>query len=65
MDGNMMGNLMGKAASSFMIDCILARFVYLSLYKMHQLAIMGYIRVGLITVANFLTQRTRPTTKCH
>ena len=63
--GNMMGNLMGKAAGSFIIEGILARLVYLSLYKMHQLAIMGVIRVGLITVANFLTQKTRPRMKFH
>ena len=63
--GNMMGNLMGKAAGSFMVEGILARFVYLSLYKMHQLAIMGLIRVGLITVANILTQKTRPRMKFH
>lgn len=63
--GNMMGNLMGKAAGSFMVEGILARFVYLSLYKMHQLAIMGLIRVGLITIANILTQKTRPRMKFH
>ncbi len=63
--GNMMGNLMGKAAGSFMVEGILARFVYLSLYKMHQLAIMGLIRVGLITLANILTQKTRPRMKFH
>jgi NADH dehydrogenase len=63
--GNMMGNLMGKAAGSFMVEGFLARLVYLSLYKMHQLAIMGFIRVGLITVANLLTQKTRPRMKLH
>ena len=63
--GNMMGNLMGKSAGSVMIEGILARLVYLSLYKMHQLAIMGLIRVGLITVANLLTQKTRPRMKFH
>lgn len=63
--GNIMGNLMGKAAGSFMVEGFLARLVYLSLYKMHQLAIMGFIRVGLITVANLLTQKTRPRMKLH
>ena len=63
--GNMMGNVMGKAAGSFMIEGILARLVYLSLYKMHQLAIMGLIRVGLITVANILTQKARSRMKFH
>ena len=43
----MADNMMGKAAGSFITERILARFVYLSLYKMHQLAIMGNIRVGV------------------
>lgn len=63
--GNMMGNLFGKKAGSVMIEGLLARFVYWSLYKMHQLAIMGFVRVGLITVANFLTQKTKPRMKLH
>ncbi len=63
--GNMMGNLMGKAKGSFMIEGLLARLMYLSLYKMHQLAIMGLIRVGLISIANLLTQKTRPRMKFH
>ncbi len=63
--GNMMGNLLGKKAGSVMIEGLLARFVYWSLYKMHQLAIMGIVRVGLITVANFLTQKTKPRMKLH
>jgi len=63
--GNMMGNLLGKKAGSMMIEGLLARFVYWSLYKMHQLAIMGFVRVGLITMANFLTQKTKPRMKLH
>lgn len=63
--GNMMGNLLGKKAGSVMIEGLLARLVYWSLYKMHQLAIMGLVRVGLITVANFLTQKTKPRMKLH
>lgn len=63
--GNMMGNLLGKKAGSIMIEGLLARFVYWSLYKMHQLAIMGVVRVTLVTIANFLTQKTRPRMKFH
>ena len=63
--GNMMGNLLGKKAGSMMIEGLLARFVYMSLYKMHQLVIQGTIRVGLTTIANILTQKTKPRMKLH
>ena len=63
--GNMMGNLLGKKAGSVMIEGLLARFVYMSLYKMHQVVIQGIIRVTLITIANILTQRTKPRMKLH
>ena len=63
--GNMMGNLLGKKAGSVMIEGVLARFVYWSLYKMHQLVIQGVIRVTLTTIANFLTQKTKPRMKLH
>lgn len=63
--GNMMGNLLGKKAGSLLIEGIIARFVYMSLYKMHQVAIQGFIRVGLTTIANILTQKTKPRMKLH
>jgi len=63
--GNMMGNLLGKKAGSVMIEGVLARFVYWSLYKMHQVVIQGVIRVTLTTMANFLTQKTKPRMKLH
>jgi NADH:quinone reductase (non-electrogenic) len=63
--GNMMGNLLGKKAGSVMIEGLIARFVYMSLYKMHQIVIQGIIRVTLITIANILTQRTKPRMKLH
>lgn len=63
--GNMMGNLLGKKAGSMMIEGLLARFVYLSLYKMHQLEIQGVIRVALTTIANILTQKIKPRMKLH
>ena len=63
--GNMMGNLLGKKAGSMMIEGLLARFVYMSLYKMHQVVIQGFIRVGLTTIANILTQKTKPRMKLH
>lgn len=63
--GNMMGNLLGKSAGSVMIEGLLARLVYLSLYKMHQLVVLGFVRVVLTTIANMLTQKTKPRMKLH
>ncbi len=43
--GNLMGSLVG---GSLMIDGLIARMMYKSLYKMHELAIHGYRKVALI-----------------
>jgi len=59
--GNLMGNLMG----SVMIEGFIARLVYLSLYKMHQLALFGGARVSLLMLANFFRRRLRPEIKLH
>lgn len=63
--GNMMGNLLGKKAGSVMIEGLIARFVYISLYKMHQVNIQGFLRVMLLSIADFLTQKSRPRMKLH
>lgn len=63
--GNLMGNIAGKFSSNVFIEGLIARFVYWSLYKMHLLAIHGFIRMSLNTAANFLTQKTKPRTKLH
>ncbi|QSA98323.1 NAD(P)/FAD-dependent oxidoreductase [Methylococcus sp. EFPC2] len=59
--GNLMGNLLG----SVMIEGVLARLVYLSLYKMHQLALFGPFRVSLLAVSSFFRSRLRPKIKLH
>lgn len=59
--GNLMGNLMGTV----MIEGAIARLVYLSLYKMHQTALFGPFRVGLLMLSNFFRSRLRPKIKLH
>lgn len=63
--GNLMGNLANKFSGNVMIEGIIARFMYISLYKMHQIALHGYLRVGLTTLANFLTRKNKPRMKLH
>ena len=60
--GNMMGGLVG---GSLMIEGLFARVMYLSLYKMHELALHGFAKVALNTLARLITRRTEPHVKLH
>jgi NADH:ubiquinone reductase (H+-translocating) len=59
--GNLMGNLMGTV----MIEGFIARLVYLSLYKMHQMALFGPFRMVLIMLSSFFRNRIHPKIKLH
>ena len=60
-----MGNLLGRKPTNIPVEGRLARWAYLSLYKMHQIAIQGVVRTVLITIANFLTRTSKPRLKLH
>ena len=60
--GNMMGGLIG---GSLMIEGLFARMMYLSLYKMHELALHGSAKVVLDTLARLIVRRTEPHVKLH
>jgi NADH dehydrogenase len=60
--GNMMGGLIGK---SLMIEGYFAKLMYLSLYKLHELAIHGTIKTTLFTLSRMITKQTNPTVKLH
>jgi NADH:ubiquinone reductase (H+-translocating) len=60
--GNMMGGLIG---GSLMIEGLFARMMYLSLYKMHELALHGAAKVALDTLARLIVRRTEPHVKLH
>lgn len=59
--GNLMGNLMGTVT----IGGFIARVVYLSLYKMHQVAIHGYYRTALLTLSNLFRRTAYVKIKMH
>jgi len=63
--GNLMGNLARLWTTNVFVEGYFARLVYKSLYKMHQLALHGIIRVTATTLANLLTRRTKPRMKLH
>jgi len=60
--GSMMGGLIGN---NLMIEGAFAKLMYLSLYKMHELALHGWIKVSLDTLARLITRRTEPHVKLH
>jgi len=60
--GSLMGNLM---KGSMFIEGKIARFMYLSLYRMHQLAIHGYIKGPFIILLSRISKIIRPKIKLH
>ena len=60
--GNLMGFVAGKG---MLIEGWFARMMYRSLYKMHQRALHGWLKVFFDTVARALTRRTEPHVKLH
>ena len=60
--GNLMGALVG---GNLWIEGLFARAMYLSLYKLHELAVHGWWRTSLGTASRLLTRRTEPRVKLH
>jgi NADH dehydrogenase len=60
--GSLMGFVTGKG---MLIEGYVARLMYRSLYKMHETALHGPLKVGLDTVSRLLTRRTEPHVKLH
>ena len=64
--GNMMGGPIDRwIGGSLMVEGFMARVMYLSLYKMHEVALHGFAKVGLDTLARLITRRTEPHVKLH
>ncbi|HVZ03285.1 NAD(P)/FAD-dependent oxidoreductase [Hyphomicrobium sp.] len=60
--GSLMGFVSGK---SLRVEGWFAKIMYRSLYKMHEMALYGPIKVALDTLSRLLTRRTEPQVKLH
>ena len=60
--GNLMGPLIG---STLFIEGILARMLYISLYRMHLVALHGLVRTVADTLGHWLQRKTSPRVKLH
>jgi NADH dehydrogenase len=60
------GNLMGSLVrGNLWVEGYFARIMYVSLYKLHELALHGVWKVALDTLARMITRRTEPRVKLH
>ncbi len=60
--GSLMGNLVG---GSMQVEGRIARFMYISLYRMHLSAVHGWFRAALMTVVGHIARVVRPRVKLH
>jgi NADH:ubiquinone reductase (H+-translocating) len=60
--GSLMGGLIG---GNMLIEGLFARFMYMSLYRLHVAALHGYARMVLDTFAHWLRRSTAPRVKLH
>jgi NADH dehydrogenase len=59
------GSLMGSIPGTIFVTGYIARLVYLSLYKMHQIALYGWLRTMLLTFSKLLRRSVDPEVKLH
>jgi NADH dehydrogenase len=60
--GSLMGALLG---GTLFVEGLFARFMYVSLYRMHLYALHGLAKVAFDTLARMITRRTEPRVKLH
>ncbi len=60
--GNLMGGLVG---GNLWVEGLFARTMYLSLYKMHEVALHGWWKTALGSASRWLTRSTEPRVKLH
>ena len=61
--GSLMGNLF--LASSWFVEGLFARSMYVSLHLLHHQAVLGTLRTGVLALARFLVKRATPLVKLH
>ncbi|WP_277963773.1 NAD(P)/FAD-dependent oxidoreductase [Pseudomonas sp. RIT-To-2] len=59
------GNLMGNLTGSVMLEGWLARMFYVSLYRMHQMALYGTFKTMMLMLGSRIGRGTEPRLKLH
>ena len=64
-DEHAVGNLMGNLTGDVMVSGRIARYIYVSLYRMHLLALYGVVRTRVKVFSQWITGSFKPTMKMH
>ncbi|MFZ5757796.1 MAG: NAD(P)/FAD-dependent oxidoreductase [Pseudomonadota bacterium] len=59
------GQLMGNLTGNVNIEGRVARLMYISLYRMHQAALHGWLRTAVFMLKDFISRSTGPRLKLH
>lgn len=59
------GNIMGNLSKDFTFEGKVARFMYITLYRMHQYTLHGFFRTVMLVLRDRLARRTGPKLKLH
>ena len=59
------GNLMGAITGDIMLEGVLAKWFYISLYRMHQLTLFGKVKTAALILKDLISKTTRPHLKLH
>ena len=59
------GNLMGAITGDMMLEGVLAKWFYISLYRMHQLTLFGKLKTAALILKDLISKTTRPHLKLH
>jgi len=57
-----LAGLMGKKV---FVEGGIAKYLYISLYRLHQIALHGYLRTALLALVGRINRRLRPALKLH
>ncbi len=64
-ESSAVGNLMGILTGDVMVSGRIARYIYISLYRMHLMALYGFSRTAVRVISQKLSGSLRPTMKLH
>ncbi len=64
-DYTAVGVLAGLFKSDIFVEGGIAKYLYISLYRLHQIALHGYLKTVLLVMVGRINRRLRPTLKLH
>ena len=59
------GVLAGLMGKKVFVEGGIAKYLYISLYRLHQIALHGYLRTALLALVGRINRRLRPALKLH